>query len=710
MSKSIHLSRGENGIAVLTIDLPGEKLNFLSSSVMAELEVALASVCADKSVRGLVVRSGKKHVFIVGADLKEIRTIQNMGPVHGFNATQDGKRIFDILANAPFPTVAAIHGACLGGGLELALACKYRLVSKSSATKLGLPEVGLGFIPGWGGTVRLPKLIGPESALMLINSPLAPWEADKAWKFGLADELVEPEKLYDRAVAVALGARPRRASMALKHRARRWFLKSYIGRNYFFRKGAKARIMKETKGNMPAPLAALDVVMIALSRPQAEAFTAESAAFSRLAVTDISRNMLALHFATEGAKRVPEGVRPNIKVETVGVLGAGVMGAGIAQSALYAGFNVVLYDKFQAGLDKGVETIKGLFAGLVEKGKMTQAQVDGYMSKITFTTEFAPLAPCQLVIEAVVEILAVKQDVLKQCEAVIPHDFIFASNTSSLPVTKMAAVARAPHLVAGLHFFNPVHKMKLVEVVRAEQSSEETLATLIAFAGVALGKVTVVTADKPGFAVNRILAPYLYEAIRLMEQGVPLEDIEKAMTSYGMPMGPLELLDEVGLDIAAKVIHILHDALGDRISPPAILGWLESQKLVGKKGGKGIYLYGEDGRRAGFNPDLVAALNVTPAPKSRAEIQSRLELAAINEAARCLEEGVVEDAAAIDLAMIYGTGFAPFRGGPLRRADQLGLRIVNQKLALLAQVSGGNYEPAAIVGELAGKRATFYKD
>lgn len=706
MSKNIQLSVDARGLAVLTIDLQGEKLNFLSSSVMAELEATLTELSARKDVRGLVVRSGKKHIFVAGADLKEIKVIQTQTPKVAFDATQEGKRIFDLIAALPYPTVAAIHGACLGGGLELALACRYRVVSNSSATKLGLPEVGLGFIPGWGGTVRLPKLIGPESAIKLITAPLAPWEADKAWKFGLADEMVAPEKLYDRAAEIALGARPRRAKTPMKIAARRWFLESRLGRGMFY-KGAKGAILKETKGNMPAPLAALDVLMKALTMPEKMAFTAESIAFSTLCGTDVSRNILALHFATEDAKK-PQGARPNIKVETVGVLGAGVMGAGIAQSALYAGYKVVLYDKFKEGLDKGLATIKGLYAGLVEKGKMTQDEVDAHLSRLTVTTEFAPLAPCQLVIEAVVEILAVKQDVLKQCEAVIPHDFIFASNTSSLPVTKMAAVARAPHLVAGLHFFNPVHKMKLVEVVRAEQSSEETLATLVSFAGGALGKVTVITEDRWGFAVNRILGPYLREAICLMEEGVPLEDIEKAMTAYGMPMGPLELLDEVGLDIASKVLHILHDALGDRLSPPAIMGWLESQKLLGKKGGKGIYLYGADGKRAGFNPDLVAALNVTAKPKSRSEIQSRLELVIINEAARCFEEGVVADAASIDLAMVYGTGFAPFRGGPLRRADQLGLRIVNQKLTLLAQVAGGNFQPAEVIGKLAAQRATFY--
>ncbi len=707
MNTAVQLKILPSGVALITINLQQEKVNVLSSSLMAELTGALDTLSAETSVRGLIIASGKEDNFIAGANLDEILSIQSQPAVVSFNAAQEGKAIFARIAALPYPTVAAINGVCLGGGTELALACKFRLASDNPKTKIGLPEVGLGFIPGWGGTVRLARLIGAQSAMGLILQPLKTFDAGKAWREGVVDEAVPGEQLLPRAEAVALSGKVRRARQPLSKTLRRLALeRNPLGRMLLSKLASKG-IFAETRGNYPAPPAAFKVIMAALSQPAASAFYLESTTFARLAVTPESRNLVGIFFASQQAKKAPDNAAPSIDIKTVGVMGAGVMGAGIAQAAVYAGYKVVLYDKFAAGLEKGHKTITDLFDSLVEKRKLTREAADALLANLTVSADFNELAACDLVIEAVIEDMKVKQAVLCDLEKLIGHPFIFATNTSSLSVTTMMENGSHPELAAGLHFFNPVYKMPLVEVVQGAKTDPATVAALKSFAG-KLGKTAVSTSDSPGFVVNRILAPYLFETIRLMEEGVPLQDIEDAMKKFGMPMGPLALLDEVGLDIATKVIHVLHDALGDRITPPNILGYIESNKLLGKKSGRGIYIW-ENGKRAGFNSELVAALNATPKTKSRSEIQDRLVMAMINEAVRCLEEGVVEDPSQVDLAMIMGTGFPPFRGGPLRLADQLGSRALLQKLSYLSQVAGDNYKPAALLATKAELGDGFYR-
>lgn len=695
-------------VAVITIDLPGSKLNVLSSGLMAELEQTLDALAARTDVVGLVITSGKEDNFFAGANLEEIVPIQTQPSVVAYNATQRGKAVFGKIAALPYPTVAAINGVCLGGGTELALFCSHRLVSDSPKTKIGLPEVGLGFLPGWGGTVNLPRLIGAQTAMELILQPLKTWDAQKAWRSGMVDEVVPAARLQDRAVEVALGGKVRRASQPLKKRFMRWALEGNpLGRKLLV-KFATQQIKAETKGMYPAPPAAFKVILAALTQPKAAAYDFESQTFARLCTSEESRNLVGFYFATQDAKKAPLNAKPHVQVKTVGVLGAGVMGSGIAQAAAYAGFNVVLYDKFEGGLKKGLDTIEGMFDGLALKGKLTGIEAQERFRRVKGTLKYEDLADCDLVIEAIVEDMGAKKSALATLEALINKPWIFATNTSSLSVTTMAEEAKVPGNVGGLHFFNPVHKMMLVEVVAGAQTSADTIATLKAFAG-RINKTAVTSADSPGFIVNRILAPYLYESIRLMESGVPLKDIEDAMKRFGMPMGPLALLDEVGLDIATKVIHVLHGALGDRLKAPCILSFIEQSKLLGKKGGKGLYDYDKDGKRLDFSAELRAAIKSPASPKSRSEIQDRLALAMVNEAARCMEEGVADDPSQLDLAMILGTGFPPFRGGVLRYADAVGARAVVQKLQYLAQVSGPNYEPCALLRRMAAEGSTFYK-
>ncbi len=713
MTNAVHLKMLPSGVALVTIDLPGSKMNLLSGSVMQELNEVLSQVEAN-SPKGMILASGKPDNFGAGANVEEIQALQSQPAINIYEAAKQGKAVFARIEKLPFPTVAAIHGTCLGGFTELTLACKYRVASVDQKTQIGVPEVKLGFLPGWGGTVRLPKLIGLQEGFTLISTGNNVG-AHKAWKLGLVDETAEQKELLETAEKVALTGKAKRYNPPFKVRATRKLLEGNpLGRKVFATMAYKG-VMAATKGKYPAPLEALKVALKAMTEKPEVAFEAESQAFARLATTQVSRNLVGVFFAQTESKKMPEGVRPTIDVKEVGVLGAGVMGAGIAQAAAYAGYTVVLKDINKDALDKGMATIKGLFDTLVSKRKLSQTEADLMYSAIKPTIDYADMKDCDLVIEAVVEVMKVKKIVRTELEKVIAKPFIFATNTSSLSVSEMAVGARAPETVVGLHFFNPVHKMPLVEVVRGESTSETTLAAAKIFA-MKLGKTTVVTGDAPGFVVNRILAPYMREAIVMMEAGVPLEDIEKAATSYGLPMGPLALLDEVGLDIAGHVIHTLHGALGERLSPPAILKVIEEKKLLGKKGGKGIYLYDAEGKRLFdkktkkyvFNPDVVAAITAPKSPKLKGEIIDRLILPMVNEAAMCLQEGVVNEPSQLDLAMIFGTGFPPFEGGVLRYADTLGTKTVHQKLSYLSQVAGANYAPCQLLKDKAAKGDKFY--
>ncbi|MBL0186647.1 MAG: enoyl-CoA hydratase/isomerase family protein [Candidatus Obscuribacter sp.] len=705
MAKIVTLNMLEGGIAHIVIDTPESKLNVLSQEFFAEFTATMDALEARTDVRGLVVSSGKEDCFFAGADVKEIRFLQTRPAQEIYQACKSGRDAVNRLSKLPYPTVAAISGTCLGGGLELTLACKYRVASTNPKTQLGVPEVLLGFIPGWGGTVRLPRLLGLQDGFTMISTGNKS-DATKAWRQGLVDETTAQTALLTRAIEIARGAKPNRYNKSFQQKAMEYGLSTPAGR-MLFQKQATNIIMSQTRGKYPAPLEALKVILKTWGMPEDKAFEIECQAFARLATSAVSRSLVGIFFAETESKKMPEGVKPSITVKTVGVIGAGVMGAGIAQSAAYAGYRVVLKDIDQAALDKGMNAIKELFDGLVAKRKMSRAEADMKYGAVKGTLAYADMADCDLVIEAVVEKMGVKKAVIAECEKVITKPFIFGTNTSSLSVNEMARAATNPSNVVGLHFFNPVHKMKLVEVVAADTSSDETVAAAKAF-GMKVGKTTVVTGDGPGFVVNRILSPYMKESIQLLLEGVPADQIDKAATRFGMPMGPIALMDEVGLDIVSHVIKVMHAALGDRLAPPSIIATIEQHKLLGKKGGKGLYLYDEKGKRAGLNPDIQAVLTATPKTMSESAIQDRLFLPMVNEAALCLSEGVITDPSQLDLAMIFGSGFAPFLGGVLGYADSIGVRTVYQKLNHLSKVAGANYKPAKLIADKAAKGEAFY--
>ncbi len=756
MANSVHLKTLASGVAVITLDLPEKKVNLLSETLMTELNATLDQVLAEHAkgaVRGLVIVSGKDDNFIAGADLEEIRAFQTRSAVEASEKCRQVKEILDKIVKAPFNSVAAINGLCLGGGVELALACKVRVATSNRKTKIALPEVKLGFIPGWGGTVRLPHIVGIQKAIEMVTTG-SEVDANKAWRFGLVDEVVSDADLLNRAEEIALGGTPKRSKKALKQAAMDFLLEGNpVGRNVL--KSQATKLVKSKSKGYLAPNEAVKVIFKSVENGvNDESMAFESNTAATLVGTQVSRNLINIFFAQQESKKMPENFSPAINIKTVGVLGAGTMGAGIAQAALYAGYNVVLKEVKPRDeklsptlyLDKGVETIRGMFDGLVARKKLTQPEADLYMTKLKPTLEYSDMSNCDLVVEAVVENMYVKKSVRYDLEKAIEKPFIFATNTSSLSVGEMSRAfeaqtlstnegaakappgipaARHPGNIVGLHFFNPVHKMPLVEVVSSGETSDETIALAKAFA-MKLGKTTVVTADSAGFVVNRILTPYMLETVKLFEQGVPPQDIDKAMKTFGMPMGPLELMDEVGLDICAHVVDTLHGAVGDRLAPPAFLEEIKpkifsktkGEEMLGKKSGKGIYLWDAPGgkkvfdkktKRYAFNPEALAAVKAPKTPKHITEIQNRLVLAMVNEAARCMQEGVVAEPSQLDLAMIFGTGFAPFRGGVLRYADQEGIRTVVQKLTWLAKVAGPNYEPAEILVKMAAEGKTFYR-
>lgn len=709
VEKHMQLDILDSGIACIRIDMRNSKVNTLGSESMAELEELIEKVRSSSNVKGLVIASGKDDSFIAGADVKEIQSIQTKSIDDAYHASQLGKALFQKIENLPFNTVAAINGVCLGGGMELALSCKYRVASRNA--KMGLPEIKLGFIPGWGGCVRMPKLLGIATALDLILGGKV-INAEKAKKLGLLVDVVESNDLDARAMQIAReGAVKPQPVLKFQQKLQKQILETNKYGLSVIKTMALKGIMAQTKGKYPAPKEALDVIIASALKPASKVYEMESAGFAKLAMTDVSRNLVGIFFAQQESKKVPIEIEKGA-IKTVAVLGAGVMGAGIAQAAAKAGFKVFVKDVKPEFVEKGRETIKKLFSSLVEKHRMQQSEMDKHMSEMVFTTEYAPLADCDLVIEAVIEDLDAKRQVLQELEKVISKSFVFASNTSSLSIDKMAESAKNPSSVVGIHFFNPVHKMPLVEVVRGQKTDDKTVALAMNFA-MELDKTCVVTADAPGFVVNRILAPYMREAAILAQEGVPVEDIDKAMKAFGMPMGPMALLDEVGLDIAGKVIHVMYEALGERLAEPVVMKSIKDLKLLGKKSGRGIYVYEDDPKRKGrlkitVNPDFQACIKAPVRKLQKSQIQDRLVLLMLNEAVRCLEEKIVEEPALLDLALIFGTGFPPFEGGILRYADSKGIRSLCDKLELLAQVEGSRYKPCDLLRKKASDREKFY--
>ena len=700
--------------------MPGEKINKYSTPVMQEFERVVDGLAARTDVRALVLVSRKKGVFIAGADVNEIaKADRNTDP----EFLRGGHRAFNKLANLPFTTVAAIDGACVGGGCETALAMDWRLASDSPKTQIGLPEIKLGILPAWGGTTRLPRMIGLAAALDVILGGKV-LDAKRAKRAGLVDEVVPATILEDVAKKFArekMGAkkranagpgggpaRVRPASLAEK-------LLEGPGRSVVFSK-ARAAVLKETKGNYPAPLTALSVVERGFGAPFAQALELEVEGVGSLVGTPVMRHLVGLFFRMEEVRKETgvEAFGPGIKPRTVsrvGVLGAGAMGGGIAQLAADKGLPVRMKDIKPEALALGYAQAARIWKEKLKKRRMTRGEFARKMSLLGGSLDYAGFETCDITIEAVLEKMAVKHAVLAEWEKVAPKDAIFASNTSTLPITEIAAAAAHPERVVGMHFFNPVSKMPLVEVIYGKKTDPEVTATVFDLAK-RFGKTPVVVKDSPGFLVNRILGPYIAEAARLVLEGADFTAIDRAMRAFGMPVGPIELLDDVGIDVAAKAAETMSAAFPDRMPKDPALDRLVTNGRIGRKAKKGFYSY-EGERRGGADEGAYRDLGL-PSPSktsglSSSEIQDRLVLPMINEAAYCLTEGIVTSPAKLDLAMIFGTGFPPFRGGLCAHADAVGARAVVEGLQKLAKEKGGRFAPAPMLIEMARTGKKFFE-
>lgn len=688
---------GPDGIDLLTFDRADSAANIFDRATLEELDAHLALLEAHSGLRGLILVSAKPKIFIAGADLHSLA--QDLSPGALGEIVDLGHRVFTRLARLPVPSVAAIHGVCLGGGCEVALACDWRAASTDPATKIGLPETQLGILPAWGGSVRLPVLLGLPAALGLIlaGKQLAGVPALKA---GLVDELAHPEYLLAAARRLlARGKRPP-APRGLLSRAP---LKALVAWK------ARRDVLAKTHGHYPAPLRAVEVCTAALGQPLAAALAREKAGFLELAGTPACRNLMNLFFLQERAKKLaPPEPASALPVRRVAVVGAGVMGAGIAQWISARGIPVLLKDVDAAALARGLQAVGKVYRDAAKRRVFTAAEAQAGFDRITPASTEVPLASVDLVIEAAVEKLDLKQSIFRQLEAGVRPDTVLATNTSALSIESISTGLAHPGRVIGLHFFNPVHRMQLVEIVRGPRTSAATVATAMRFVQ-ALGKLPVLVSDRPGFLVNRILLPYLVEAVRLFAGGCAARDVDRLMLGFGMPMGPLRLCDEVGLDVALHVAKDLEQRLPHPVPLTDTLERMIAQGWLGKKSGRGFYVHGAKDGKEMPNPET-GTMQKTPSASTGDEATrtDRLVLLMVNEAARCLEESVVAAPADVDFGMIFGTGWAPFRGGPLRYADRLGAAEIVRRLETLARDVAPHFAPCDRLRAMARDNARFY--
>jgi len=702
----------EDGVAVITMDLPNEPVNKLNRAVKEDFIELMRRLEGDAPIHAAVLLSGKPDTFIAGADIEEFLEVRSSDDAERLSL--DGQSLLDRLEQLRTPVVAAIHGACLGGGLETAMACAWRIGTDHPKTVLALPEVMLGLIPGAGGTQRLPQLVGLRNALDMILTGRNV-RAKKALHMGLLDEMVHPSILREVAVRRAreLGrgekkrSRGRRelslADLALE--------KNPAGRAIVFRQ-AREKVRKQTHGHYPAPPAAIDAVAAGYSLGREGGLGEEARLFGQMAVTPQSRELIFLFFATASLKKdtgVSGPAPPPREVLRAGVLGTGFMGAGIAAVSAMQGIAVRFKDVDHTRVAKGLKSVYDVLSDRLRKRQVTRTQFEDQMALVGGTTDYSGFRNVEVTIEAVFEDLALKHRVLKEAETEMPPRAVYASNTSSIPITRIAEASRRPERVLGMHFFSPVHKMPLLEIIVTPITAPEVTVTAVAL-GKRLGKHVIVVNDSPGFYTTRILAAYMNEAGRLLDEGAAVEAVDRALLEFGFPVGPITLLDEVGIDVGGKIAGVLADAFGERFASSESMQRVIAAGRTGRKGGKGFYTYGKDGKKGGvdnsvyeFLPTGTARADVHPE-----EIQDRTVLAMVNEAVRCLEEGVLRSPRDGDVGAVFGLGFPPFRGGPFRYVDTESAEMVIRRLEQLNSRFAPRFVPAALLLELAERRRRFY--
>ena len=696
---NLHRTLHEDGTCVLTFDRPGSSANFFDYATLEELRQELDFIAGSREVKGVILVSGKPTIFIAGVDLR--RMTESTPPTEIKELLTFGQTQIHRLTQLSIPTVAAIHGAAMGGGYEVALACDYRLASPDHVTKIGLPETSIGLLPAWGGATRLPRLIGLPKALGFILAGKTV-SAQQALRLGLVDELVPAERFIRAATQKIHQGKP--------HRPSHWLTNNPLT-VAFLKPIQRRRLLRKTRGHYPAVMKAFEVMMQGVTKSVSSSLALEREGILELARTDACHNLIRIFFMRERAKkRVVEDSTPRLEPKPVtraAVIGAGVMGAGIAQWMSARGLPVVLRDVNTEQVAKGMAGIGKLYQDGIRHHVFSRREARDGLDRIYPAPMEVPLRHVDLVIEAAVENLELKKKIFQRLDETTTEETILATNTSALPISELAAGTRHPQRVLGLHFFNPVHRMQLVEVIAARQTAPEALARAVRFVQ-RIGKLPVVVKDSPGFLVNRILMPYLIEAGTLFEHGASLKRLDDAMLDFGMPMGPMRLLDEVGLDVALHVAQTLAAHFSGRLQVPAILTQMTEAGLLGRKSGRGFYLY-EAAKTSPPNPQALSYVqSQTASNLSSDELQERMFFLMLNEAARCLEEKIVVIPEDIDFAMIMGTGFAPFRGGPLRYADSLGVEKIVGAMEILEECGASQYAPCPLLRHMAADRTKFY--
>lgn len=645
--KHFRLDVDHDGIAWITFDSPKSSVNVWNEETLREFNHLLEAIEHDTRVRSLVLKSAKERIFIAGADIKAIRSMQHL---RVNDLIWLGQAVFDRLARLAIPKVAAIHGACMGGGFEVTLACDWRIASDSDSTKIGLPETQLGILPAWGGSTRLSRLVGVRKALDLITTGKL-LNASAAKRAGLVSHVVPAERLDALACRLVRQKRP-----GLRFRFENLF-SAVIGHM------AKRKVLEKTRGLYPSITKAVEVVTHAVHGEIEQGLLLERNAVAELIQSRDSARLIDLFFKREEANKRPATGGTALPIHDATVIGAGVMGAGIAHILASRGIRVLMTDVTNDSLARGLERVHGLVSDATRRRLVTKVQGRDTLDRISTTHVPVPMNRHHLIIEAATESMELKKKIFADLAARVSADTILATNTSALSVSDLAKTVPNPERVVGLHFFNPVHRMPLVEIITLPETSPDVLATVVSFVQ-KIGKTPVIVKDSPGFLVNRILVPYLMEAVRLYESGIPLKDIDDAMLEFGMPMGPMRLLDEIGLDVAAHVAKTLASAFPDRFPQTDALDKMVNAGHLGKKTGQGFYRY-ENGK------EIVPATH-SDLPRHES-IQTNLALLISQEAMRCLKEGIARSADDIDLAMVLGTGYPPFRGGPITFARDTGI-------------------------------------
>lgn len=692
----------KDGVLVVGLDMPESNVNVLKQAVFSEFEGVLDQIERDAEIKAAVLISRKKDSFIVGADINEFAEFESQEQV--VELIKEGHALFNRLERLKKPVVAAIHGACVGGGLELAMACHYRLASEHARTVFALPEVNLGLLPGLGGTQRLPRLVGLQKGLELILAGKNVY-AKPAKKMGIVDALIHAQGLEAAAVRAALGL----ASGSVKRRERKIkaqekLLEGTPLNRIVYSKAAET-VEKRTRGNYPAPKKIIHAIRTGLEKGLTEGFQAEAQGFAELVFTPESKALRHLFFAKGASEKNPLKKKAKA-VKTIGVLGAGLMGSGIGQVSAQNGYDVLLKDMKLEFAAKGKGAIYKDISKRVKKG-MTAFERDVILERVTPAEDYKLFPSADITIEAVLERLDVKQAVLKDVEEKTGRWHVFATNTSSIPIHEIAEAAKRPTAVLGMHYFSPVPKMPLLEIIKTDKTADWALATAIDV-GLKQKKTIIVVGDKPGFYANRILAPYMNEALVLLKEGAAVGDIDTAMRDFGFPVGPLKLIDEVGMDVGAHVTGVMQPLFAERDIELVKLD-ITDESLKGRKSGKGFYMY-DKGKSKEVNKGIYTYFGGEERKTiAKSEIQERLSLAMINEAVYTLQEAVIESAKDGDVGAVFGIGFPPFLGGPFFYLDEQGAKGVYERILKLEEKHGLRFKPADLLKEKAEAGAAFYE-